>query len=45
VTGYADQRPVASNATADGRAANRHVSLVVLRRESTSTASQGTATP
>lgn len=30
--GYADQRPVASNSTAGGRAANRRVDLVVLRR-------------
>jgi chemotaxis protein MotB len=35
VAGYADQRPVATNATAEGRAANRHVSLVVLRRQTT----------
>jgi chemotaxis protein MotB len=34
VTGYADQRPIASNATAAGRAANRRVELVVLRRSS-----------
>ncbi len=31
-TGYADQRPLASNATAAGRARNRRVELVVLRR-------------
>ena len=42
VAGYADQRPVASNATAEGRAANRHVSLVVLRRQA---GTEGTATP
>jgi chemotaxis protein MotB len=29
--GYADQRPVASNATAAGRDRNRHVDIVVLR--------------
>ncbi len=32
VAGYADQRPVASNATAAGRRLNRRVELVVLRR-------------
>jgi len=32
VAGYADQRPVASNATAAGRHLNRRVELVVLRR-------------
>jgi chemotaxis protein MotB len=31
-TGYADQRPLASNATAAGRSLNRRVELVVLRR-------------
>jgi chemotaxis protein MotB len=31
-TGYADQNPVASNATAEGRSLNRRVDLVVLRR-------------
>jgi chemotaxis protein MotB len=31
-TGYADQRPIATNATADGRSLNRRVELVVLRR-------------
>jgi chemotaxis protein MotB len=30
--GYADQRPIASNATAAGRSLNRRVDLVVLRR-------------
>jgi chemotaxis protein MotB len=30
--GYADQRPIASNATASGRSLNRRVDLVVLRR-------------
>jgi chemotaxis protein MotB len=30
--GYADQRPLRSNATASGRAANRRVELVVVRR-------------
>jgi chemotaxis protein MotB len=30
--GYADQRPIASNATASGRSENRRVELVVLRR-------------
>jgi chemotaxis protein MotB len=32
VAGYADQHPVATNGTADGRAANRRVDIVVLRR-------------
>jgi chemotaxis protein MotB len=32
VAGYADQRPVKSNDTPEGRAANRRVDLVVLRR-------------
>jgi chemotaxis protein MotB len=31
-TGYADQNPVASNATVEGRGLNRRVDLVVLRR-------------
>ena len=31
LTGYADQRPVASNATPAGRSANRRVDIVVLR--------------
>jgi chemotaxis protein MotB len=31
--GYAEQRPVATNATADGRYRNRHVDIVVLRRD------------
>lgn len=30
VTGYADQRPVASNATAEGRAQNRRVEVLIL---------------
>ena len=33
VAGYADQRPVASNADVAGRAKNRRVDLVVVRRE------------
>ncbi len=32
VAGYADQRPVASNATAAGRSLNRRVEIVVLRK-------------
>ena len=32
LAGYADQRPVATNATAEGRSINRRVNLVVLRR-------------
>jgi chemotaxis protein MotB len=32
VAGYADQHPVASNATAAGRSANRRVDIVILRR-------------
>lgn len=32
VAGYADQRPMASNATAAGRSQNRRVEIVVLRR-------------
>jgi chemotaxis protein MotB len=35
-TGYADQRPVAPNSTADGRAANRRVDVVLLRQTTTS---------
>ncbi|HEY1366263.1 MAG TPA: flagellar motor protein MotB [Gaiellaceae bacterium] len=35
VAGYADQRPVESNTTPEGRAANRRVDLVVLRRATT----------
>ena len=31
-TGYADQHPLASNATAEGRSLNRRVELVILRR-------------
>jgi len=31
-TGYADQRPIATNATVGGRSLNRRVELVVLRR-------------
>jgi chemotaxis protein MotB len=33
LAGYADERPVATNLTAAGRAANRRVDLVVLRRD------------
>ena len=33
VAGYADTRPIASNATASGRALNRRVQLVVLRQQ------------
>jgi chemotaxis protein MotB len=33
VLGYADTRPVVSNATAEGRARNRRVNLLVLARE------------
>jgi chemotaxis protein MotB len=40
VAGYADQKPVASNATAAGRSLNRRVNLVVLRR-----ATEGSTTP
>jgi chemotaxis protein MotB len=32
LAGYGDQRPVATNATAEGRSLNRRVNLVVLRR-------------
>jgi chemotaxis protein MotB len=32
LAGYADQRPVATNETAEGRGLNRRVNLVVLRR-------------
>jgi chemotaxis protein MotB len=35
-TGYADQRPVAPNSTADGRAANRRVDVVLLRQTTAS---------
>jgi chemotaxis protein MotB len=43
LAGYADQRPIASNATAAGRSLNRRVNLVVLRRSFG--ASQGSQTP
>jgi chemotaxis protein MotB len=33
VAGFADTRPIASNATAAGRALNRRVQLVVLRQQ------------
>jgi chemotaxis protein MotB len=32
LAGYGDQRPIATNATADGRSRNRRVDIVVLRR-------------
>ena len=38
VAGYADQHPIAPNTTADGRALNRRVDVVVLRN---ATPSQG----
>jgi chemotaxis protein MotB len=41
--GYADQRPIASNATAAGRSLNRRVNLVVLRRATGAT--EGSTTP
>ena len=44
VAGYADQRPAASNATAEGRAMNRRVTILVLRR-TTSPPSQGAGRP
>jgi chemotaxis protein MotB len=40
VAGYADQRPVATNGTSQGRSLNRRVNLVVLRRSS-----EGSSTP
>jgi chemotaxis protein MotB len=42
VAGYADQHPIASNATARGRSLNRRVELVVIRRSLA--AAQGGAT-
>jgi chemotaxis protein MotB len=41
--GYAEYHPVASNATAEGRAANRRVDLVVLPRTRTNLAAAGQA--
>jgi hypothetical protein len=35
MVGYADQRPVASNATDDGRAKNRRVELIILPSKAT----------
>jgi chemotaxis protein MotB len=32
LAGYGDQRPIATNTTADGRSRNRRVDIVVLRR-------------
>jgi chemotaxis protein MotB len=48
--GYADQRPVASNATAAGRAQNRRVEIVVVRQsvaaaEAPAASSSGSAKP
>jgi chemotaxis protein MotB len=37
LAGYADQNPIASNATAGGRASNRRVDLVLLRSHSSTT--------
>jgi chemotaxis protein MotB len=42
VAGYADQNPIAPNDTADGRALNRRVDVVVLRK---ATQSQGATSP
>ena len=42
IAGYADQNPIAPNTTAAGRAANRRVDVVVVRR---GPAPQGVITP
>ena len=48
VTGYADQRPIASNTTAEGKAQNRRVEVLILPstvRTSVAKTNSATAAP
>jgi chemotaxis protein MotB len=40
MVGYADQRPVASNASEDGRAKNRRVELIILPTKATAASAE-----